>query len=737
MRTKRYSLLALLALMTLAWSSSPSRAAAPQPVYQYGETITSNGNHKLPSAAVAGGQLHVVWSTPNEANYATRAETAQGFTIANPPLGSIGDNSTYYNHSITADKNGVLHAIWIDDGTMIRHRSKSGSTWSETHTVATSQNFANNMSAVAASTGRLFAAWRHQGPSPDGHISFAVSDNGGASWSGTIPVPVPAGVYAGVPYLAAGPSGQVYLAWTGTDGNAYVGEYNGSTFVATKITNGSNFFNATASVLPNGHPVAAWRNSDNGVYYGYRNTSGQWVVEKAFAHSGVTGPVSVVADAQGNLHLAWVSQQVAEGSFETWYSFKTPTDPWSAPMVVSREGTGFKTGLNMTASLSGGNALAHIFWESFGNGQFIRYAQVKTQVAVPLSGRLTINNGAPYTKQATVNVSITNTSTSPATAYSIADGIDPGAPSTAFANPTTNTTLNLNVSDGQCRAHTVYGKLGNSSNTSPVFGATIIYDPFARIVAQARNPNSPFNQPINDFNSAFVPSGDIAYTREERFNLSVIGALDECTGVKRYAIVKQGAAKPAAGDPAWRIVNGGYVSANVQFAATNGQGTYQFDVYGQDLVDNETATPTTVEIVYDTEGPTVTGGSTALPVTTSTKGGVATITVGNPSVSDNLYPGAGAGKQYWGYWVVVKLSTAGAPSTIDWDSYGAIRMGELPSTLRWNLADGLVGTFQRDANYTIYIRYLDGAGNASATMNRQSVRVRQLEYFTHIPVLAK
>jgi hypothetical protein len=737
MRARLYSLLALLALSMVAWPSSPSSAAAPQPAFQFEETITPNGNHKTPGATVAKGQLHVVWATPNQANHAARVETAPGFTITNPPVGSIGSNSTYFNNSITTDPAGTIHMIWIDNGTTVRHASNSGPSWSAVHTAATGQNFANNIASAAASNGRIFAAWRHQGSNPSGHIGFTFSDNGGASWAAPADVALPSGTYAGLPRLAAGPSGQMFLTWTGVDGNVYVGEFNGSTFAPTKITNGKNFFNSTISVTSTGQPVVAWRSIDTGVHYGYRNASGQWVSENIFGHAGVAGPVTIMADAQNNLHLSWISQQAGNGKFEVWYSFKTPNDAWSAPMVVSRDGTAFKANLYMTASLTNGVALAHMVWESFTGGQFIRYAQVKTQVFVPLTGRLTINNGAAYTRQAAVNVSITNTSPGPASVFSIADGVDPGAPASPFTNPTLNTTLNLNVSDGQCRPHVVYGRIGNGSDMSPLFGASIIYDPSARIIAQARNPNAAFNQPLNDFNTALVPTGHAGYTREERFNLAVIGALDECSGIKRYTIVKKGAAKPAANDPAWHTVNGGYVSANVQFIASSGQGTYEFDVYAQDMVDNETPTATGVQVIYDTEAPTITGGTATMTTTASLKGGVATISVGNPTVSDNLYPGMGTGKQYGGYWGVVKRTSAGAPSTVDWESYGAVRAGALPPTLRWNMADGLVGTFQRDTDHTVYIRYLDGAGNASATMSSQAVRVKQLEHFIHIPVTNK
>lgn len=734
MRTRLYSLLALLALSTIAWAAPPTQAAAPQPVFQYAETITpASASHKFPSATVANGQLHVVWATPNQANHAARAEAGQDFAITNPVIGSIGSNSSFFN-AATASKNGVVHVVWIDNGGTIRHRSNTNNAWSDTHTAATGQNFANYISTTIASNGRIFAAWRHQGPNSAGYIGFIFSDNGGVSWSGMVDVALPTGTYAGVPSLAAGPSGQVFLSWTGVDGNVYVGEFNGSTFVPVKVTNGTKFFNPTVSVMSSGQPVAAWRDIDRGVFVGYRSADGQWTIENPFPHNGVTGPVSIVADAQNNLHLAWISQQAGNGQFDAWYSFKTPTDPWSTPQVVSRDGPAFKANLSLTATLNSGTALAHMFWESFAGGQFIRYAQVKTQVSIPLSGRLTINNGAAFTNQQSVNVTITNTSAAPATSYSLADGVDPGAPASAFANPSVNTTLNLNTGDGQCRVHTIYGRLGDGSNVSPMFAATITYDPSARITAQARNPNVAFNQPLNDFNVAMVPSGDIFFTREERFNLLVNGAMEECSGVKSYAIVKKGAAKPATGDPAWRAITGGYVSSNVQFTAGTGQGIYEFDVYARDMVDNETATPNTVQIAYDNEAPVVTGASATMPTTMSARGGIATITVGTPSVTDNMFPGAGAGKGYWGYWVVVKATDDGAPTTTDWESYGEIRFGELPSTLRWNMADGLVGNFEANTNYTIYISYLDGAGNGSTPMKSASANVARLEHFTHLPL---
>jgi hypothetical protein len=730
MRKLVTSLLTTLLLSFALLPTLEGSAAAPQPVVQYAETITANGAHKLPSGAVANGQLHVTWSFPKAANYATRGETARGFNVASPPLGSVGDNSTYFNNALAIDKNNVVHAVWIEGGGVVRHRSQSNGVWSATHTVASGTNFANNGTLVAASTGRLFAAWRYQGSNPDGNIGFVTSDNAGVSWSGVVDVSLPAGTYAGLPRLAAGPSGQVFLTWTGVDGNVYVGEYNGSTFVPTRITSGSNFFNSSVSVAPNGQPYAAWRSADNGAYFGFRS-NGQWTIQKVFGHSGMTGPVAIVVDAQSNVHLAWISQQAGSGQFQAWYSLKTPSENWTVPLVVSNDGAAFKSNINMVVGLNNGAALAHIFWESYADGQYIRYAQVKTPIAPPLSGSLQINGGATLTRQPTVSVTINNTSSTPATSYSLADGVDPGTPNQAFSNPTT-VNFNLNVADGLCRTHIVYGKIAGSSSVSSAFSGSIIYDPSAQAYVQARNPHWPFNQTLNAFGNALVPGGDVAYTREQRFNLSVAPDGGECSGLRRYAIKRPGIA-PAADD--WKAVPAeGYISANISFIADQGQGEYRFDVHVEDGAGNVTTTPYSTPIVYDATPPSVSGADSLTAAPTSAKGGVAQITIPALTVSDNLY--TGAPQSYWGYWVLVKRSDAGAPSAEEWDRDGMITSGPLSSTLRWNMARGMVGGYKAFApgQYTVYLRLLDGAGNGSAALATNAVQVNQLEFPSYLPM---
>jgi len=192
---------------------------------------------------------------------------------------------------------------------------------------------------------------------------------------------------------------------------------------------------------------------------------------------------------------------------------------------------------------------------------------------------------------------------------------------------------------------------------------------------------------------------------------------------------------PTTGSPEWVDVPAeGYVSANIQFVASAGQGTYQWDVYAEDKVGHLTTTASTVQVLYDTTPPTVSGTRTGLATTASPKGGRGTITISTRTVDDNMFAGFSSTQKYWGYWVVVKRTADGAPSDSEWDTYGVIEQGMLGDTLTWNMAKGMVKTFQPNTEYTVHIRYLDGAGNGSAALSSQAVLVKQLEYYVFLPL---
>lgn len=559
-----------------------------------------------------------------------------------------------------------------------------------------------------------------------------------------------------------------YCDWNGSSclkRDAFLKDLNANPDVAVDSSNGV-------------HVVTAGQ----GINYRYRPAGGEWNNVEKIAPGG--NAPNVAADGQGGVHIVWsqdydvqycrktaagcidkralngnedLSPSVGatpEGSVVVMFYDRVNKRMWT----VARENGTWGNPQNIQAGSNRPDLAPRTYTNRVSGVWSLDYEIAMVTVGVagtppptptplpptptpipPVSGSLTVNGGAAFTNQASVNVSITRTSPLPATSYSIADDADPGAPSTAFADPTMTLPFTLNVADGQCRPHTVTAKLAGSVGVSPAFNDTIIYDPSAKGDVTAQNPNSPLNQPLNAIGNALVPTGERAYTRVERLTIMITRPVDECSGLKRYAILPHtvGAATPAADSAAWKDVpTEGYISALIQFNARVGQGTYEFDVFLEDQIGNISATPYTTSIIYDTEAPTVSGERSGLSTSSSPKGGIAAVSVGSRIVNDNLYPGAGEGQEYWGSWVVVKQTSAGAPTAEEWDRYGQIMPGPVPDQMSWNMAYGMVDSFQ-PGSYTVYIRLLDGAGNGSEPLQSQPVQVSQLEYQRFAPMIQR
>ena len=374
LRTFAGILAVLLALVGLV---APGLAAPPRPSVVEETAITSSGTHKLPTVVTSNSQVHVAWSDTDAANFAERPEESGQFNATR--LGSNGGNGTFFNAAVAAGSDGTLHYAWIDGGRTIRHRSRApGQGWSGDHIVASGQNFANALALTVEGSGNVFAAWRDG----EGQLTFAYSDSAGNNWPVVRSIPMPELSYAGTPRLAPG-AGAVYMTWTGRDsGNIFVGQWNGNNFAVGAVTSGRNdYFNPTIAVGRDGRVVVAFRSVSAGVFYAERQSGGGWQVTQVVSSSTVAGPVAVVLDSLNNIHLAW-SNEIG-GQRNVWYALKTPTEAFSEPVVVSTAGSGYQLNVDLAVSVQSGYVLAHVVWESFVGGQFIRYARVKTDVGAP------------------------------------------------------------------------------------------------------------------------------------------------------------------------------------------------------------------------------------------------------------------------------------------------------------------------------------------------------------------
>lgn len=664
---------------------------------------------------------------------------------------------------LAQDPQGNIHVVWdsAEGGRKIRYAkgtwNGSSYTFGQSYVLADVGAYGYALPNIAvAPNGTVLAAWSN------GTLNLQTWNSQNAAPSGT-PTRLTSGIQ---PSIAADSQNRFHIVWNG-DFKVQYCQWSGSGCTAQQTFPDNDPNRPDVAVDSNDAVHVVWFQGSNGVFYRSRPKDGAWSASQRLADGNFT---QIAADGAGNVHIVW------SANFDVLYCRKTLTsgcvdqktinagDDLQPSVGATRAGgvvVGFRD--------SGGGRLMYDARENgawagpkaissgvmvdvmprpyndrtglvWSEGFDIRFAAVSTSSTPPatptpippaISGSLKINGGATITRQPTVSVAINNTSSTNATSYSLADDADPGTPNQPFSNPTT-TNFNLNVADGRCRAHVVYGRIAGGGSVSNAFSGSIVYDPSAQADVQARNPNSPFNLALNAFGNTLVPGGDVAYTREQRFNLSVAPGSGECTGIVRYAIKRPGVA-PTASD--WKSMPAdGYVSANISFIADQGQGEYRFDVYAEDGAGNVTATPYAAPIVYDTTPPSVSGADTLAAAPASAKGGFAQITLPTLTVSDNLYNNAGW--SYWGYWMAVKRSDAGAPTAEEWDRDGVITPGPLASSLRWNMARGMVGGYQTftPGQYTVYLRLLDGAGNASGTIPTTALQVNQLEFPIFLPV---
>ncbi len=739
-----YMVLMLVTLTSLGRLSLAATAGAP-------ENISNSPQHsEAPQAAAAGSTLHVVWGERETATIAT-SQKANGGTWPAATLLNTGTKTAQQWTDTVVTSDGTSHIVYaVGDAIYHRSKPKDVTSWSEAHLIA-SDSFPNPTRMAAAPDGTLWVVWR------DGNgtaIRYRRSTNAGISWSGGDVFAEAGNMFA--PDIAVGSDNIPHIVWylrSGTENrnSARYADWTGASWNVGSIGGPGGYV---------ADPVITV-DSKNAQHVAYRRQNGSnWTIQHITRVPGqswanqtdvrtMSGDAAyapgLAVDRQGGVHMTW-SELNAGGGRDVWYSLKQAGQSFATPANVSENSGGWNSRSTVVVTDDASGTAAHIFYQRGLRGQDvdeIYYRRFVNAAPVPpLTGSLTINGGATVTNNRQVNVSISNTSaTGVPTSYSLADGRDPGTPNVPFSNPTTSTSFTLDVADGLCRVHTVYAKLGNTTSQSAAFAGTIMYDASAEAGVEVRNPNLPSNSTNNDYLATAVPSGDTAFTRRPDFNTSIWNGPNECSGLTRYALVRHGKALTA-GD--WRAVPAeGFVSAFTRFMpdlpSNNGQGAYQFDVYVEDKLGNTSPAPYVVTIMYDVTGPTLLGANGPLPTTHSPKGGVAYLNTSTLTADDNMYVDPLSGRKHWGFWVVVKKDSAGAPTETDWNVYGSVQAGKPNSTHRWNMADGLIGGIQgfTPGAHTVYIRYLDGAGNWSNTVASQSIPVQQLEFFNHLPFVSR
>ncbi|GIV93852.1 MAG: hypothetical protein KatS3mg063_2687 [Tepidiforma sp.] len=378
------TLAALLLLAALIVPSARLEAAPPVPVLAEEGVLTGNGNHKLPSLATGNGRVYITWAIDNNVYEVDREEESGVF--GQESLGSNNGNPTYFNSAVAVGADGTEHVAWISGGSIVYRRNVPGQGWSGVRAIAGAAGFPNNIDIATQGSDRVFVIWRDTTPY-DGALFYVFSLDGGASWSPRIQINLPEGSYSGIPHIAADPDGgPVMMTYTGKEnGIVYAGEWNGQNFnivcvSCVRFGGKSDFFNPSITVTRAGTPYVIWRAIGGGIFFAERQPNGSWGVARISGHlaPNYTYSVAIAADVVNNVHMAWIARETDSEPPRVWYVVRNRNGEFSSPIAVSRDGDAFKSGIDLAVSATPDKTIAHIAWESFRNGQYIRYARVHT-----------------------------------------------------------------------------------------------------------------------------------------------------------------------------------------------------------------------------------------------------------------------------------------------------------------------------------------------------------------------
>jgi hypothetical protein len=340
-----------------------------------------------------------------------------------------------------------------------------------------------------------------------------------------------------------------------------------------------------------------------------------------------------------------------------------------------------------------------------------------------------LDGGLPTTRNSVVAVSFTNVTGSPDTVRYHWDA----APTDADAWVPFTTALIIPVPAGitaaACQTHVLYTQVRKGTTAGAAAQDSEDFDIGVQADVNILNPHLaglPTFYGLSERDVYTGPGGngasdgDSNYTRERSFFLGISGFTD-CSGLSTFNVT---------GSDSGTITNNNRNLAPALPGASS-PGTHDISAEVKDALGNTKSWQKT--LIYDPANTDTTGNLTdtnGLPVLGS--GGSVTADSANSiirslsfqgiNVTDNLYgqqaslPQLPAGQQFWGVWMANATSDVGADSAaLNWYPVRVPAPGS-SFTVKWDLFSGLGFTTDlrnKSGDYFVYVRFLDGAGNAS------------------------
>ena len=385
---------------------------------------------------------------------------------------------------------------------------------------------------------------------------------------------------------------------------------------------------------------------------------------------------------------------------------------WSGAKDISPS-AGFSRNVAATANESSFQAA----WHDERRGSYQIYFSTYAVGVIFPSATPLLDNGLPTTRNNTVTVSFSNVIGSPDSVRYHWDAPPTDADAwVAFASPLTIAGP-TGVTAEACQNHTLYTQVRRSTTNGLAAQDSELFDIGVQAQVNILNPHLASLPAAGNGAS----DGDPNYTRDPSFYLGISGFTD-CSGLSTFSVAS-GASGP--------ITNNRYVNT-LALPGGSALGPHAISVVVTDALGNANTWQQT--LIYDPANTDTTGAHTntlGLPVLAS--GGSVTadnansiirsLSFKNISVDDNLYGQQAnlrqlaSGKQFWGVWIA---NTTSPTTTVDVPSLNwyPVRVAAPNSsfTVTWDLFSGMGFTTDlrnKPGDYYVFVRFLDGAGNAS------------------------
>lgn len=273
------------------------------------------------------GRLHLVWHDNGEIYYSSSDDN--GTTWRNQINVSNGGGYSLFP-SIAIDSDNVIHVAWQKKYhglyQIAYSKSSSGETWSAEEIISSGTSKGSFAPGIAVDSNKnLHVAWYEKTGSKFYQVYYRRYWRG-LSW-GPSAVQVSSGTdYAMFPSIAVDQSLNVHIAWQGGPWRQYRIYY-------SKFNSVAGTWSASPTALSNPTSLAQYP--------------------------------SIVADSEGNLHVAWMSQPASKAYSNIEYvKYNATTASWdTSPAILS---SGSSTASNPSISSHAGNV--HVFWQDDNSG---------------------------------------------------------------------------------------------------------------------------------------------------------------------------------------------------------------------------------------------------------------------------------------------------------------------------------------------------------------------------------